>query len=376
MYSGEKFSALYHIVAAGEAEALARGEDICIEQTVEFPADLIQDEHIRRYIFGQVVRLERVAEGVYAVEIHFGAETSGGELPQLLNVLFGNISIKPGVRLITFELPASLLGKFRGPRYGRKGLRGLVGVKSGPLLCTAVKPMGKTPAELARLAYAFALGGMDMIKDDHGLSDQVFCPFRERVEHCAAAVAEANSRTGRNCLYMPNVTGPFPLIIERCHAARAAGAGGFVISPGLAGFDVMRHIADDDQLCLPVLAHPALQGSFTAHPASGIAHGALYGQINRLAGADAVIFPNFGGRFAFTRDECRDIVRGSNMEMGHIKPVFPVPAGGMKVEGVTEMTDFYGEDVILLIGGDLHRHGGDLAESCRGFAAKVSRRLV
>jgi hypothetical protein len=37
---------------------------------------------------------------------------------------------------------------------------------------TALKPMGSTTAELAKMAYDFAKGGIDIIKDDHGLADQ------------------------------------------------------------------------------------------------------------------------------------------------------------------------------------------------------------
>lgn len=47
-----------------------------------------------------------------------------------------------------------------GPRFGVEGLRQLCGVCSGPLVCTALKPMGKCTAELAAIAYAFAKGGI------------------------------------------------------------------------------------------------------------------------------------------------------------------------------------------------------------------------
>ena len=42
--------------------------------------------------------------------------------------------------------------------------------------------MGLPAHALADLAYQFALGGIDIIKDDHGLADQSFAPFKERVE--------------------------------------------------------------------------------------------------------------------------------------------------------------------------------------------------
>jgi ribulose-bisphosphate carboxylase large chain len=159
--------------------------------------------------------------------------------------------------------------------------------------------------------------------------------------------------------------------VDRAHAAREAGATGLMVSPGLTGLDTMRALADDDALALPILSHPALLGSFTVSPQAGIAHGALFGQIVRLAGADATIFPNHGGRFSFTEAECRDLVDGTQRSMGALAPIFPAPAGGMSLAKVPEMRAFYGDDVVLLIGGDLHRHGGDLVANCRRFATLV-----
>jgi ribulose-bisphosphate carboxylase large chain len=231
--------------------------------------------------------------------------------------------------------------------------------------------MGLSPPELADLAHRLALGGMDLIKDDHGLADQPFCPFGERVERCGEAVRKANRTTGLRTIYLPNVTAPADEIDRRVEIARAAGAGGLLVAPGIVGLDTMRRISADDSVALPVLSHPAFQGSFTAHPHQGLSHRALYGMLNRLAGADAVIFPNHGGRFSFTPEQCRDLVLGTEIDMRGIKPIFPVPAGGMSLQRVPELLEFYGKEAILLVGGDLHRRGPDLVESCREF-----RRLV
>jgi len=365
--SGERFAAVYHLTGTAE-EAAARARDICLEQTVEYPEDLVSREDIRQQIFGRVASLEPVGPERFEARIEFPVEAAGQELTQLLNVLFGNISLKPGIRLVRFHLPDSLLRHYRGPRFGRHGLRDLVNVHDRPLLCTAIKPMGLSPRELADLAYQLALGGIDLIKDDHGLADQCFSPFDERVKRCSEAVGRANGQTGRRCLYVPNVTAPVDEVVRRARLAREAGAGACLVSPGLAGLEAMRRIADDEQIAMPLLSHPALWGCFTVRAAEGIAHGALYGQINRLAGADATIFPNYGGRFSFTLEQCRDLVDGTGCAMGPIKPIFPVPAGGMSLDRVPELCRFYGKDSILLIGGDLHRHGPNLVENCRKFA--------
>ena len=368
--SGDRFTAVYHLTGTRQ-ETDARARDICLEQTVEFPSDLVERDDIREQVFGRLASFEPVGEGTFEATIEFPIEAAGGELTQLLNVLFGNISLKPGLRLVRFDLPRSLSNEFRGPRFGRQGLRELIGVADRPLLSTAIKPMGFSAAELGELTYRFALGGIDLIKDDHGLADQPFCPFAERVARCGEAVAKANQETGQRCLYLPNITGPIDVMGERARVAKEAGAGGLLISPGLSGFDAMRWIADNDELALPILNHPAFQGSFTLRTTEGISHGALYGQIARLAGADGSIFPNYGGRFSFSPEECRDLVDGTTRTMGAIKPIFPVPAGGMSLPRVPDLCKFYGNDSILLIGGDLHRHGPDLVENCRKFVELV-----
>lgn len=357
------FTVTYRISGTAD-EARARADDLRYEQTVEYPMELTP-EPIAESIVGRVVALAPHPGGGQAATIAFSSETTSYELTQFLNVMFGNTSIKPGVRVERFDLSAEMLARYRGPRFGRSGLRRLLDAPARPLLCTALKPMGLSVDELATRAHQCALGGIDIIKDDHGLADQAFSPFEARVRACAAAVQEANARTGLRCVYMPNVTAPHGRIGERARFAKAHGAGALLISPGLTGFDAARALADDDALGLPIMSHPALLGSFTTSVESGISPFALYGQLNRLAGIDAVVFPGWGGRFAFTRDDCVDIARGTAEPMGALAPSFPTPGGGIRRERLEEMLALLGRDVIFLIGGDLHRAGPDLADNSR-----------
>ena len=369
LFSGERFSVLYRIFGS-EAEARTKAEDICIEQTVEFPAECVGPGTIRDQVLGRIERFERRDADSFQAVVSYAVEIAAGELTQLLNVIFGNTSIKQGIRVEHLDLSPSILRLYKGPRFGRQGLRDLLHIPSRPLLCTAIKPMGHSCVELADMAYRFALGGMDMIKDDHGLTDQCCSPFEERVRLCAEAVRKANSETGGNAIYVANITAPNRDVLKRARFAKAAGAGGLMIAPGLTGFDLQRELSEDDNIDLPVMAHPALQGSFVTGK-GGMSHGVLFGQLARLAGADATIFPNFGGRFSFSREECADIVQGSLEPMGHLRSIFPAPGGGMSLDRVPEMLETYGKDLIFLIGGGLFKHGPDLVENCRHFRKMV-----
>ena len=195
LFSGDRFCVTYRL-SGTERDARARAEDICIEQTIEFPADEAPEGVIRDHVFGRIERFEQRGPEHFVATISYATEIAAGELTQLLNVIFGNSSIKPGIRVERLDLSGSILNDYRGPRFGREGLRTLLGAPDRPILSTAIKPMGLSCTELAGLAYQFALGGMDMIKDDHGLTDQCCSPFEERVTRCAEAVRKANQETG------------------------------------------------------------------------------------------------------------------------------------------------------------------------------------
>ncbi|HET6341590.1 MAG TPA: ribulose 1,5-bisphosphate carboxylase, partial [Gemmatimonadota bacterium] len=116
---------------------------------------------------------------------------------------------------------------------------------------------------------------------------------------------------------------------------------------------------------VPVLAHPALGGG------RGIATALLLGTLFRLYGADAVIFPHAGGRFPFDLETCGDLAARLGGPLGGLRPALPVPAGGMSVARVREMVEFYGIDVMLLVGGSLYVARRELAERAREFVARV-----
>ncbi len=91
----------------------------------------------------------------------------------------------------------------------------------------------------------------------------------------------------------------------------------------------------------------------------------------RLAGADAVIFLGFGGRFDDSQEMSRQTVAGCAAPMGHLRPAFPMVGGGMTLERLPALLEFYGPETIFLVGGGLHTHGPDLVENCRAFRSAV-----
>ncbi|MFW5775135.1 MAG: RuBisCO large subunit C-terminal-like domain-containing protein [Chitinivibrionales bacterium] len=301
-----RFSVRYRItVGDGQTiEQIAR--DIAVEQTVEIPYDCIPDEHLRRGIIGEIEHIRHMERdsAFHDVQISYPTAAVGRDIPQFLNVLFGNISLKSNIQITDFSYPHEHQ-LFPGPSYGISGIRNCLGVHGRPLTCTAIKPLGLSTGELAQRAGEFAAGGVDFIKDDHGLSDQTFHPFYERVARCQEEIQRRNAQTGGHTMYCPMVSGGFDRIMRQVEYALSCGVRAILIAPMLVGMDTMRYIS---QTCGPIiLAHPSFTGTHFHDRNHGMKPAVMLGKLFRLAGADASIFPNAGGRFGFTRQECDDL---------------------------------------------------------------------
>ncbi len=174
-----RFTVSYYVRAADEAEARARALDIALEQTVEIPRDVVPKGYVEDEILGKLEALAQdpVGRPGYLATISYSEDDVGGDFLQFLNIVFGNSSIKPGLKVEGIGLSKGILALCHGPRHGIAGLRQKAGIGAQPLLMSAIKPVGLSTSELARRAHDFALGGMHFVKDDHGLVDQRTSPF-------------------------------------------------------------------------------------------------------------------------------------------------------------------------------------------------------
>jgi ribulose-bisphosphate carboxylase large chain len=363
--------AVYHVTGS-ETEARAKAELICIDQTVEASEEILTPD-LRERIVGRIEGFRPLSPNRHEVAISYSGDLVGYDCAGLLNVLFGTSSLRPAVRLLSWNLPAAMLSRWRGPRFGAQGLREATGVSGRALVCAVLKPLGRPPSELAELAYQFTLGGVDLIKDDQGLMDQRFCPFEERVARCAEAVAKGMAQTGRPCLYFVHVSGPLDQMRRRARWAKEVGASGLLIAPGLTGFDALRTLAEDDSLALPILSHPSFIGTYAVGPNSGIAPAALYGQLPRLAGADISIYPSYGTGFAMTKEDCLAVAAACRLPWNHLKAVLPTAAGRIGFEQVAEFGPFYGRDVVFILGSRIQQDFRGLIPATQRFVKEVER---
>jgi ribulose-bisphosphate carboxylase large chain len=362
----ERLTALYHV--AGDRTSIeARALGIAVEQSVEMPVEGIDDICVLTDIVGKVLAIEDLDTGEFAVRIGLAVSTTGFEAGQLFNMLFGNTSIQEGVQLIDVELPESLLRAFPGPNLGAAGLRRLTGVPVGRALTAgALKPQGLPPIGLAAIAARMAYGGIDLIKDDHGLADQAYSPFTARVDAVATALKDVATKTGKLTRYIPSLSGTLDDMRRQVRQGLGLGLQVFLIAPMIAGIPtfaaLVREFPD-----VGFMTHPTLSGI------ARIAPPLLYGKLFRLLGADAVVYPNHGGRFGYSQTTCAALAAVARVEWGRLRPSLPVPAGGMTPSRIGELLDFYGPDTIVLIGGALLAARERLTAEVANFVEQVSR---
>ena len=370
MYS--RFQVHYQITCTPE-EAETRARQIALEQSLNLPIHLIVPGFMREEVAGRVEQLAPLSGRHFLAVISYLFESTANELTQLLNILFGNISMLPGVRITDLELPVEAGSHFSGPRFGIMGLREHLHVPQGPLLMAALKPMGRDTHGLAELAYRFACGGVDVIIDDHMLTDQSWSPFRDRVYACAQAVQRANAETGGQSCYVPNVTASPEETLLRADWAGRYGAGALLLTPGLAGLDCLQRLSQSRRPGLPLIAHPAFLGSYVLSEEHGFTPGFLLGTLFRLAGADCSIFPFAGGRFGFRDQDCRSIVEHCQRPHFAWKTTFPTLGGGIVADNVPQLRECYGEDIVYLVGGGLYGMSSDLPGNVRKLRQLLGR---
>ncbi len=323
----------------------ARIEALLLEQTVELPRSALRSAFVREHFVGRLIEAAPTGPDEFRVRLAQPTEAAAGDPAQLLNVLFGNCSLQRDVELLDLKVPPALARRLGGPRFGAEGWRRLTGVRGRPLAASALKPIGLSAAEAGELCRTLALAGMDVVKDDHGMADHTHLRFSERVRVCLAATAEAAQITGRRTLYVPNLIGTPEAVRRQAREARDLGAGAVMVSPMLLGLPFFNELARD--LGQPLLAHPAFGGAQRIDPA------ALLGKLFPLFGADAVIFPNSGGRFSYGPELCLEIAHALRTPDHGAPAALPVPAGGVKVENTAAVLGAFGPETMLLVGGSL-----------------------
>lgn len=359
--------ATYYLAMPAEADVLAKAAGYAVGQTIgtwiEVPG--VTDEMRSRHR-GRVVKVleappvdlssQAEASSGYFIQIALPTVNFGASIPMMLATCIGNdVSTSVQAKLVDIEIPDSLARELVGPRFGIEGVRELVGVPDRPLVLNMIKPCtGLTPEQGAAIFYDTALGGVDLIKDDELLGNPPFSPVVDRVKAYLAAAGRARDVTGRDVVYIPNVTDRPDRMLDTARRAVDAGARAVMIAYASAGFGSLQSLAET--IGVPILAHYAGVTPYFEGPGTGLSAPIALGMLPRLAGGDMVLTITPYGGYPLRRLQYLKLVQQLQLTRPHIAPAFPVVGGGVHPGTVQTYVDELGPDIILGAGGAIQGH--------------------
>ena len=295
-----------------------------------------------------------------------------GNMPQILSSIAGNIygmKIIKNLRLEDITFPKKLVESFPGPKFGIKGIRKLLKVKTRPLVGTIVKPkVGLNEKQHAMVAYESWIGGLDIVKDDENLSSMSFNNFYERVRQTLKARDMAEVKTGERKIYMPNVTAESKEMLKRAEYLKKLGGEYIMIDILTAGFSALQTLREAN-LGLVIHAHRAGHAALTRNHQHGISMLTI-AKISRLLGVDQLHIGTAVGKMdgaaieveAIENEiEARFIDENKKLHILEqrwhgIKPVFAVCSGGLHPGMSAELIKIMGKNIIAQYGGGVHGH--------------------
>lgn len=376
-----------HIVALYWAEQqtadiLSRAGAIAVEQTTGTWMGIPEEtQEVRERSVGKVIGIyelpdwttmpevpEEFGERKFIISVAYPTINIGKQIPEMLTVLYGDISMMPNLRLLDVCFPESFIKNFKGPKFGIEGLRKLVKVKERPLLCAMIKPcVGALPKTVGKIFWEMGLGGIDIIKDDELLADPEFCTVESRLEECLKINEKLKKERGHSVLYAINITDRPDRMREKALKVQKMGGNALMINLFTTGYSAFQMIAEDPQIQLPILAHPAMAGSFYTSPYSGWSPSLILGKFARLAGADIMIYPSPFGKIPLVREKAVRTAQELRAPFYHLKPVLPGPAAGIYPGNVPVSIENMGTDMLISAGGGVHGHPGGATAGVKAF---------
>ncbi|QIZ07252.1 2,3-diketo-5-methylthiopentyl-1-phosphate enolase [Priestia megaterium] len=353
-----------------EKKPTKKAEEIALGLTVGSWTNLpeLEQSQLRKHK-GSVVSVETipVEKGDQSlIRIAYPAINFSNDLPAILTTVFGKLSLDGKIKLLDLQFDDELKSLFPGPRFGIEGLRKKLNVYNRPLLMSIFKGvLGKDLAFLVEQLKQQALGGVDFVKDDEILFENELTPFEKRIVEGKKALQEVFDQTGHRTLYAVNLTGRTSQLKEKARKAAELGADLLLFNVFSYGIDVLQELREDDEIALPLMAHPAVSGAFTSSPVYGLSHSLLLGKLLRYAGADLSLFPSPYGTVALEKTKALSIASELTVE-DVFKKSFPVPSAGIHPGLVPFLIRDFGNDSVINAGGGVHGHpegarGGGLA---------------
>jgi len=279
------------------------------------------------------------------------------QIPIMLTATFGNISMGGDLKMVDLRFPKSYLKDFGGPKFGIEGVRKLLNVPKRPLLNNMIKPCVYTWADSFKdVFFEAAVGGCDIIKDDELVAAQDFNTLEQRVPAYMEMVDKAKEETGENTLFTVNITDKLDKFLENADKAQELGVNALMVNYLVMGLPALRKLAEDPSVKVPILAHMDFAGAMYMSPWHGVSSHLILGKFARLAGADIVVHPAPYGKASVISEKFSRVAQACRYPMANIKPMFPMPSGGITASMVDKVMKALGNDIVIGSGGGIHAH--------------------
>lgn len=371
--------ATYRVYGVSSDEVLKKCGNFAVGQTVgtwvQVPG--ITREMIEHYQ-ARVLSIEQAAaepEAVFLLRIAFPAANFAGSFAAMLTGILGNdVSTSLEVRLLNLEFTGNSIN---GMGYQKKRvspinkLQNITGICGRPLLLNMIKPcVGFDPETGAGFFREVALGGMDLIKDDELLTNPGYSEVEKRVSAYRRAAKQAAETTGKETIYLPNITDRPAKMREHAKAAAAAGAKACLINFVFTGLDAFSEICQEFDNELFVMGHYAGIGTLSGLR-SGIANPVYLGMLPRIAGADAMMTMYAGGKAGVQKLDYYQNIQQQMCEIPGIDKIVTTVGGGITPLDIPEIIKDLGNDIIIGIGGAVQGHPMGATEGAKAALAAV-----
>lgn len=366
-----------YIVHDSKHQPEKKAEGIALGLTVGSWTDLPELDQLQlKKHKGRVVSVEELtlassSDTVAKIKIAYPALNFSPDLPAILTTVFGKLSLDGKVKLVDLEFGAELKKAFPGPQFGVEGIRSKLGVYDRPLLMSIFKGViGRDLEFLLKQLREQSLGGVDLIKDDEILFENELTPFEKRISLGKQVLDEVYETTGQRTFYAANLTGRTSQLRDKARKAAELGADALLFNVFAYGLDVLQELREDDEITVPIMAHPAVSGALTSAADYGFSHSLLLGKLVRYAGADFSLFPSPYGSVALEKQQAISISEALTVE-DDFKKTFPVPSAGIHPGMVPLLINDFGVDSIINAGGGVHGHPGGAQGGGKAFRQAI-----
>jgi len=367
-----------YLVHDRKGQFTKKAEGIALGLTVGSWTDLptLQKEQLKKHK-GEVIEIQSLHEqnpnlgekGIIKIaypEINFSSD-----LPALLTTVFGKLSLDGAIKLLDLELSENFKQTLPGPKFGVEGIREKLNVYERPLLMSIFKGViGRDISYLREQLKNQLLGGVDLVKDDEILFENPLTPLEKRVKAGKEVLDEVYQETGKTSLYAVNLTGRTTELKDNAKKAIESGATALLFNVFAYGLDVLQDLAEDPDISVPIMAHPAISGALAASPYYGFSYSLILGKLLRYAGADFSLFPSPYGSVAIPREEALKIAENC-LQDDDVRQTFPVPSAGIHPGLVPQLIADFGKECIINAGGGIHGHPNGAIGGGKAFRAAI-----